>query len=127
MITRLVLTATLVLLPLAVLLFLFSFVSCDVRMRTEKRGCRAGTAAECVTVGVFYEGKGGGPISFLMSYSDLALSYYHRACKLESAAGCEHMVAVFEHGAEAARNPSTSLTEMADALIESCAASVKGA
>ncbi len=62
-----------------------------------------------------------------MSYSDLAVSYYHRACKLESAAGCEHMVSVFEHGADAARNSSTSLTEMADALIASCTASVKGA
>jgi hypothetical protein len=118
---RIVWTLTLVAFPIALLVFAFS--SCSLRKRSEKAACRDGDVAQCMYVGKYYEDKQGGIIAFLMSYADDSLRYYFEACKLKSAPGCERMLYVLAHG-EQAKNLSTDLGDIADALIGDCADNV---
>lgn len=115
---RIVWTLTLVAFPIALVIFAFS--SCEVRKRSEKAACRGGDVAKCMYVGKYYEDKQGGIIGFLMSYADTSIRYYFEACKLKSGDGCERMLYVYAHG-EQAKNLSTDLGAMADALIADCA------
>jgi len=103
--------------PIALVLFAFS--SCDVRKRSEKHACKAGKLEQCLDVAQYYDNKQGGIISFLMSHADTAIAYYFEACKLQSSIGCDRMMYVFRHG-EQAKNLSTDLGQMADALIDAC-------
>jgi len=121
---RLVWALTLIAFPVALVLFAFS--SCDVRKRSEKKACKAGDVEQCLYVGKYYEDKQGGLVGFAMSHADTAIAYYFQACKLKSATGCERMLYVFKHG-EQAKNLSTELADMADALINACAERVTGA
>src|SRR5882724_4451179 len=114
---------TLVAFPIALIIFAFS--SCDVRKRSEKRACRGGDVDRCLEVGKYYEAKADGIIGFLMSNADTAIAYYYRACALRSPVGCERMTYVMAHS-DQAKNLSTELTDMADALIDACAVRVAG-
>src|SRR5512143_3660886 len=102
---RVTFTATIILFPIALIIFAFS--GCNVRKRSEKRACKAGKVEQCLYVGKYYEDKGMGLIPFLMSYNDDAIAYYTRACKLKSGAGCERMLHLLDHGADQAKNLST--------------------
>lgn len=115
---------TLVAFPIALVIFAFS--SCELRMRSEKKACRGGDLDRCLEVGKYYEAKADGILGFLMSHADTAIAYDYRACRLKSAVGCERMVYLLSHS-EQAKNLSTEVTDMADALIDSCAARVDGA
>ena len=109
-------------------LVVFAFSSCEIRKRSEKKACKAGDVDKCLEVGKYYEDKsaGGGLITFLFSHGDTSIAYYYRACKLKSARGCERMSYMLEHGPDQAKNLSTELTDVADALITDCAERVEG-
>ena len=121
---RLVFGMTLVAFPIALLIFAFS--SCEVRKRSEKKACRAGDVARCLFVGKYYEDKQDGIIGFLMSHADTAIANYYQACKLKSPVGCARMMYLLSHS-DQAKNLSTELTDIADALIDACTARVTGA
>jgi TPR repeat protein len=121
---RIVFGITLVAFPIALLLFAFS--SCEVRKRSEKQACRAGDVAQCLYVGKYYEDKQDGIIGFLMSNADTAIANYYQACKLKSPVGCDRMMYLLAHS-DQAKNLSTELTDIADALIDACTARVRGA
>lgn len=106
-------------------LVVFAFSGCELRQRSAKRACRAGDVAQCLHVGKYYEDKAPGIIGFLLSHADTSVAYYYRACRLESATGCERMLYVLRHS-EQAKNLSTDEAAMADALIGSCADRVSG-
>lgn len=116
---------TLTLVAFVVVLVIFAFSSCEVRKRSEKRACRTGDVEACLYVGRYYEAKADGIIGFAMSNADTAIANYYRACRLKSAVGCERMMYVMAHS-DQAKNLSTELTDIADALIEACAARVDG-
>jgi TPR repeat protein len=118
---KVVLTLTVVGFPIALMIVAFS--SCDIRKRSEKHACKAGDVEQCLAVGTYYDDKRGGIVAFLASYSNVATVYYFEACKHASPTGCARMLDVYEHG-ESARNPTVDATEVADALIEACAASL---
>ena len=115
--SRIVAMIAIIAFPIALVLFAFS--SCDVRKRSEKHACKAGKLEQCLDVAQYYDNKQGGIISFLMSHADTAIAYYFEACKLQSSIGCDRMMYVFRHG-EQAKNLSTDLGQMADALIDAC-------
>jgi TPR repeat protein len=115
----------LTLVTFGVVLVIFAFSSCEVRKRSEKRACRNGDVEECLYVGRYYEAKADGIIGFAMSNADTAIANYYRACRLKSAVGCERMMYLMSHS-DQAKNLSTELTDIADALIEACAARVDG-
>lgn len=121
--SRLIFAITLVAFPIALIIFAFS--SCDVRKRSEKRACREGDVEQCLYVGKYYEDKKDGIIGFLMSNADTAIANYYRACKLKSPVGCERMMDLLAHS-DQAKNLSTELTDIADALIDACTARVTG-
>jgi len=116
---------TLTLLAFVVVLLIVTFSGFEIRKRSEKQACRNGEVAQCLSVGKYYEDKEDGIIGYAMSNADTAIANYYRACRLKSSAGCERMMYVFVHG-EQAKNLSTDLADMADALIEACAARVDG-
>ncbi|HET9992314.1 MAG TPA: hypothetical protein VFQ65_27470 [Kofleriaceae bacterium] len=116
---------TLTLVVFAIVLVIFAFSGCEVRKRSEKRACRNGEVEQCLYVAKYYEAKADGIIGFAMSNADTAIAYYYRACRLKSSVGCERMMYLRAH-TDQAKNPSTELTDIADALIEACTARVEG-
>jgi len=121
---RIVFGITLVAFPIALLIFAFS--SCELRKRSERQACRKGDVAQCLYVAKYYEDKQDGIIGFLMSHADTAIANYYQACKLKSPVGCERMMYLLAHS-DQAKNLSTELTDIADALIDACTARVTGA
>jgi TPR repeat protein len=116
-------TWTMVILFPSVLLIV-GFSSCDLRNRSAKHACNTGDVQQCLDVAKYYQDKGAdkGLISFAMSDDDTALTYYFRACKLRSPAGCAGMTHMDLAG-QSARN-TTGRPDIVDALIDVCAAGV---
>jgi TPR repeat protein len=108
-----------------VALVMYAFSGCELRKRAQKRACRAGDVAACLAVGKYYEDKPLGLVSFAMSYSDTSIAHYYQACKRKSATGCERMLHVLDKS-EQAKNLSTDVTAIADALIAACSDRVDG-
>jgi len=107
-------------------LIVFAFSGLELRQRGEKRACERGDIDSCVKVARYYEERSPGLIGFLLSNSDTAIRYYTLACAGRSGPSCEKMVSMLEHS-EQARDLSTPLTEIADAVISACVEQVPGA
>lgn len=74
--------------PVALGISLFS--GCEVRHRTEKQACAAGSVEQCLAVANLYDdaAQTDDILAVLLDYPSEAARFYEQACKLGSGPGC---------------------------------------
>lgn len=112
-------TIAMVAFPIALVIYAFS--GCELRHRSAKAACRAGSVEPCLAVAKIYDDASDGLLGFLLSNVETARVHYDKACTLGSVAACDRLGALILHGADAARDSRFGAADAARAFDKACA------